>query len=172
MKTDTITTIQNRHRKVKPTEVLWGAWVDFAGYDEETKSYDFEGIYDTISKKGKEDFPFIVDLKLVMQCQADVAEFNQEYVITLDFIGRYGIKHIFKVDRELPVYESDIPYRWYEYYEFNNILIPEPDYYELLISIEKQFEQRIPLWVVAPKMILIDEETGSTTEMWPEDLDI
>jgi len=165
----TMTTEELLYSKAKPMDVLWGAWAKQVKLNERQGSIDIIGIYDTIHKEKKGDFPLVVDLQAILTYQANRAEFEETYQITFDFIDMYGVNKLFSLTRRMTVPSGDIPLRWYESYRFDNIEIREPDYYELLVSVDRQFKQRIPLWVIAPKMIILDLEKDSTTELWPED---
>jgi len=153
-------------------DVLWGTWVKQVNYNpnqDNGEGIDIIGAYDTISKKVKNDFPFTIDLELILACQADQTEQEQTYHITLDFIDRFGINHLFVLTKSITIPSGDMPLRWYESYAFNDVLITEPDYYELQVLVARQFKQRIPLWIIAPKVVIYDPEKDSTTELWPED---
>jgi hypothetical protein len=47
--------------------------------------------------------------------------------------------------------------------------IIEPRQYSLSILVERQQKHAIPLWVISPKGITIDDGNGIVTEFWPED---
>jgi len=149
-------------------DILWGAWVREIILNEKGQLADIIGIYDEIWKEKKGDFPFFTDLRVVLACQAEVAEFHQTFKATLNIIDLAGIS-ILSVEELISINEGDSPFRWYVTYEFKDVEIPEPGYYELSILIEGQFKQRIPLWVITPKMIIHDPEKDSITESWPED---
>ena len=151
-------------------EVLWGAWVKQVKLDDSQRSIDIIGSYDLIYKKKKSDFPFITDLQVILAYHvANRTEVEQTYQITFDFADRFGVVHPFILTQEITVPSGDLPLRWYETYMFNNVQIREPEYHELQVLIERQFKQRIPLWVIAPKVMIYDPEKDSTTELWPED---
>jgi hypothetical protein len=134
----------------KPMEVLWGAWAQRVNFDEEQHTVDIIGVYDEIWKYHKSDFPLNMDLQVILAYQANRAEFKHTYKLTLDFIDRFADNHLFLSTQKLIVYSGDEPFRWYETYMLRNIEIREPDYYELLVSIDRRFTQRIPLWVLMP----------------------
>ena len=171
MNTTTMTTKQPIIR-TEPMEALWGAWTKQVVFRPKHGSIDITGIYDNIHKEKKNDFPFTVDLRVIIAFQADKAEIENTYKIKLDLIDRYAINHLFILQKEVTVFDGDVPIRWYESYYFENVEFREPDYYELLVSIDNQFKQRIPLWVTAPKLMMLDLDKDITTEMWPEDSDL
>jgi len=149
-------------------DILWGAWATEVIRDAERQIKDIIGIYDEIWKERKADFPFRTDLLAVWACQAEVAEFGRTHQITLNIIDVAG-NSLCSVNDQLTVGRGDTPYRWYETSEFPSVEIEEPGYYELSILVDKQVRHCIPLWVIAPKMMILDPERDSTTEMWPED---
>ena len=150
-------------------DVLWGAWVKQVTYDEQSRTFSFEGIYDTIYKREKFDYPFYTDLLVVLACQASPAEYDRTFNITLDLVDDDAINHLVTQDEQITVPRGDSPQRWYEEFELKSVEIREPGQYSLSILIENQQKHAIPLWVVSPKMMIIDEEKDITTELWPED---
>lgn len=174
MNTTTIAVKQPLIRKTKRMNVLWGAWIK--GVEDnpsELYAFDVVGIYDHIHKKKKADFPFVVDLQIVLACRVtDHSEFGRIYKLTFDFHDRFGINKIFIMEDQIMAYEGDLPVQIYETYKFNNVTIKEPDFYNLSVLIDGYFVLSIPLWITAPKMTIFeDAEKGITTELWPEDYD-
>lgn len=166
------TTISNTEpiRRLEAMDVLWGAWVKQVKFSKH--STDILGVYDEIWLKGKTDLPLITDLNLVLAFNvANTAELGQDYEITLDLGDKFGIYHPFKTMYYITVPEGDLPVRWYQPFNFENVLIREPNLYFLNVSIERQFKLAIPLWVIARKVMMYDPEKDSTTEFWPEDWD-
>ncbi len=168
MNTDTIPT-KTLYYRVKSMDILWGAWVKQVTYFSQPESMNIEGIYDTISKKQKSDFPFTADLRVILSCQASVAEHERMYQITLEIVDLDAISRIFSLEHEVIVASSDSPNRWYEDFELANVEIKEPGYYELNVLVDHQFKQRVPLWITAPKMYILDDVNDVKTELWPED---
>ena len=164
--TNTITTRYTTN-KTNTMDVLWGAWAKQINHAND--SVDIMGIYDEIWKEKKSDFPFLVNLLLVLAYQADKSEIEQTYQVTLTMVDRFGIDILFSEVFPITVFQGDMPLRWYESYWLNNVEIREPDYYELNVLISRQFKQRIPLWILAPKMTLLDSDYHITKEIWPED---
>jgi hypothetical protein len=152
-------------------DVLWGAWIKDAKYNDENRTFDFTGIYDQIWKDKKSDFPFVINLMAVLNIEASIVEFNKTYQITLEIIDLDAHHRLYTSTENLIVESGDTPFRWYDLYLFENIEFKEPGYYELSISINQQFKQRIPLWIIAPKLMLWEPEKDITTEMWPDDYD-
>ena len=150
-------------------DVLWGAWVKQVNFGRE--SIDISGIYQVIWKEKKGDFPFIIDLHVILAYEALQAECDKKLNTTVEIIDQDAINRIFQRNFYITVPQGDMPLRWYEDYVFENVEIREPGYYELIIFIENQCKQRVPLRVVAPKMMIIDEKNDIKTELWPEDLE-
>ena len=173
MNTITIATRKPFLHRAKPMDVLWGAWIkDFRDDPSGFRAFDIIGIYDIISKKGKADFPFVVDLRVVLAYRVtDESEFGRIYKLTFDFRDRFGVNQVFKMEDQINASEGDIPVQVYETYEFKNVTIKEPDLYKLSVLLDGHFVLSIPLWVIAPKMTLWDTEKDITTELWPEDYD-
>lgn len=162
-------------KATKPKEwrmqVMWGAWVKKAIIRRKHPfTVDIQGIYEQIWKHEKADFPFSVDLTLLLVYQiTNRAEFGQVYKLALDFRDKYGIDCLFRSIQPMQLPEGDLPVRWYETYAINNVVIKQPDDYAMNIYINQEFKQLIPLWVIAPKVMTWDDATGTTTEMWPEE---
>ncbi len=155
-------------------DVLWGAWVkELRDNPSDLRAFDVIGIYDTIHKKGKPDFPFTTDLQIVLAYRVtDSSEFGQIYQLTFDFRDQFGVNQIFKMNDQIIAYEGDIPVQLYETYEFKNVTIKEPDFYKLSVLLDGHFILYIPLRINAPKMVIVeDAERQITTELWPEDYD-
>ena len=159
----TIDRIHTSHKREKPMDVLWGAWIEDFNVNEDN-SLDITGIYDEIYKKKKADYPFTIDLQVVVAYRVtDPSERGHIYNLTFDFRDQYGAIHIFEMNDQIIVPEDDIPHTFYESYEFKDIEIKEPDLYMLAILLDKHIKLPIPLWIVSPK-------AGSfNTEMWFED---
>jgi hypothetical protein len=169
-----ITTIATKKRLVhrtKPMEILWGAWIKgLKQNSRELNAFDIIGIYSDIHKEGKTDFPFVVDLQVVLAYRVrDVAEFGQIYQLTFDFRDKNGVKQIFKMNDQIIAYEGDIPVELYETYCFRNVEIKDPDFYRLNIYLDRRFTFFIPLRITAPKRIIDDVDNDIITELWPED---
>ena len=134
------------------------------GIDPDSKAH---GV--AIYKDKKSDYPFYTDVLVVLACQASPAEYNRVFDTTLDLIDEDAINHLITQNERITVPSGDSPQRWYEEFELKAIEIREPGQYSLSILIENQQKHAIPLWVVSPKMMIIDEEKDITTELWPED---
>lgn len=169
MDIDKIKQIKSAYDKVKTMDVLWGAWVKQTTYDEQSRTYSFEGIYDTIYKDKKADYPFYIDLLVILACQASPAEYDRTFTATLDLIDDDAINHLAIQDEQITVPSGDSPQRWYEDFELKGVEIREPGQYSLSILIENQQKHAVPLWVVSSKMLITDEENDVTTELWAED---
>jgi hypothetical protein len=153
-------------RKTESMEVLWGAWIKQARFHRKQRAIDIVGIYDEIWKEGKSDFPFITDLQVILAFRVvDIVEVGQTYEITFDLRDKYGIEQLLSNIQKIIVPDGDFPLWWYDTFPLSNVLIREPGLYGLSISIERQFKQHIPLWVLAPKVMMID----NGAEMWIED---
>ncbi len=153
-------------------DVLWGAWIKGIKDDpSELNAFNIIGIYDRIHKKGKAGFPFTVDLQVIFAYRVtDSSEFGQIYQLIFDFRDKFGVNEIFKMEDQIIAYEGDIPVQLYETYNFNNITINEPDLYKLSVKLDRHFVLSVPLWITAPKMIIVeDAKRNITTELWPED---
>ena len=155
--------------KTTVMDILWGAWVKQVAYDEQLRTYNFEGIYDTIYKDKKSDYPFYISLRVILACQAHPSEYDQTFKVLLDLIDYDAINHLVTQDEMIEVPRGDSPQRWYEDYELKDIEVEEPGYYQLSVLVENQEKQIVPLWVVCPKGITWDEENGTVTEFWAED---
>ncbi len=153
-------------RKTESMEVLWGAWIKQAKFHKKQQAIDVVGIYDEIWKEGKSDFPFITDLQVILAFRVvDRVEVGQTYQIAFDLRDEYGIEQLFYDTQKIVVPDGDFPLWWYDIFPLRNMLIREPGLYGLSISIERQFKQHIPLWILAPKVIRVDDGA----EMWIED---
>jgi hypothetical protein len=150
-------------------DVLWGAWIKQVNFDQWQRLADLIGIYDMIHKEKKSDFPFISDLHVILAYEASLAECTKSFKITLEIIDLDATHRIFELNGEITVPQGDMPLRWYEYYVLENVIIREPGYYELSVSIDGQSKQRVPLWVTAPKLWIMDGDI--TTEMWDDDFE-
>jgi len=148
-------------------DVLWGAWIRQINLDQHQQLVDIIGIYHIIHKENKSDFPLITDLHVILAFEATLAECTKTFKITLEIIDLDATHRIFELNGEIVVPEGDMPLIWYEDYVLENVIIREPAYYELSVSIDNQFKQRVPLWVTAPKMWIMNGDI--TTEMWGED---
>jgi len=168
MNTTTITTKELCNR-ARPMDVLWGAWAKYIKLDERQQSIDIGGIHNEIWKRAKSDFPFITDLWAIVAYEASTAEYDGVFQITLEIIDLDAMHRIFSIEYGMTVPSGDSPFRWYADYELKNVEIKESGYYELSILVDGQFKQRIPLWVIAPKGSIENEEDGVTIEFWAED---
>jgi hypothetical protein len=165
----TIDRINTSHKREKYMDVLWGAWVTEFKYNSEVYTgIDIIGAYDVIVKEKKNDFPFSIDLKAVIALQASVSEYKHAFNLALEIID-LDSSILFEDKEYLEVPEGDSPMRWYEYFEFNNVLIRKEGYYELSILVNQEQKQRIPLWVTVSKLSIIDEKNDVDIEMYPED---
>jgi hypothetical protein len=167
MNTTTITRTETI-KKTGTMEVLWGAWAKNVRFNEQQRSTDIEGIYEQIFKDKRSDFPFIVDLLAVLHFEASIAEQDRTYQVALEIIDLDATTRILTDTEEIVVPKGDSPLRWYETFEIKNVEIQEPGYYELSILIDRQFKQRIPLWVLAPKRLTYDPISDSTTKSWSQ----
>lgn len=168
----TIDRIHTSHieERPEPMDVLWGAWVKKCKYSPETDTYDFVGIYDRIVKDGKRDFPFKVDLQLIVAYRVlDPIERGQIYPLTFDFKDKTAIIEIFKMNDQVAVPKWDMPIHFYQNYIFKDIEIQDTNLYYLTISLDGRYKLAVPLLVDAPKMMIYDPEEDSTKEMWAED---
>lgn len=153
-------------------DILWGAWAKEVTYGDDLLVRDIKGIYNTIWKKAKSDFPFSADLHVILVYQASRVEWNRAFKITLEIIDQDAITRIFATDVNIIVPQGDMPLRWYEDYEFKNVIIEQPGYYELNISIERQYNQHVPLWIEAPKKQIISGDGREISPyLWSEDLE-
>jgi hypothetical protein len=169
MNTTTIATEKPIQRE-EAMDVLWGAWVKQVRFHRQTYSVDVLGIYEVIEKEKKADFPFLVDLKAVFAFSvANEVELGQSYTLSFDLTDKYAVYHPFTMNQQISVPKGDLPMRWYQPFTFSNVLIKEPVVHYLYVSIERQFKFSMPLWILAPKLMVIDDERDITTEMWPED---
>lgn len=149
----------------RPMDVLWGAWIKQARI---TRDYtDIIGIYDTIWKKKRSDFPLSVDLRVIVAYEASQVESEREFPLTLEIMD-VDATPLLRYDTTVTPQVGDTPHRWYEEYEFKGVVIKEPAYYQLSILINQEEKQRIPLWVIAPKKLTWDPENDSTTVEWSE----
>jgi len=122
-------------------EVLWGAWVKKVTREKEPPySIDINGIYDTINKHVKGDFPFTINLKVILAFEAQASEQERIFKCTLRIID-LDARDIFAINDQIAIPNGDIPLRWYEDYEFNDVLFREPGYYELSILINDEQRQ-------------------------------
>ena len=169
MNIDTMTKTLLVHRE-EQMDVLWGAWVKQIEFDEWNQPESITGIYDTIWKEKKSDFPFITDLHVVLAYEAAMSESDKIFKVTLEIIDLDATNRIFLTEDNIVIPKGDIPLRWYKDYIFEGVIVREPNYYELSISIEQQYKQHIPLWIIAPKAIVIDEENDITTDVEFQDL--
>jgi hypothetical protein len=152
----------------KRMDVLWGAWAKQIRLEEKQDSVDIIGIYENIWKPQRSDFPLTIDLQAIVAYQAYPSESNKIFKLTLTIVD-IDASPIFSQDEVLTLSEViDTPYRWFEKYEFRNVVIKEPHYYELSILINQEQKQVIPLWVIAPKQITWNPADDSTTEEWAE----
>lgn len=173
MNTITISSRELFPRRIesKSMDILWAAWVtDFAENHTVPSGIDIVGIYDAIDKNGKADFPFTVDLKIVLAYRVmNSVDFNQIYPISFDFRDQWGANIIFQMNDQLKIIEGTIPVQLYESYKFNKVTIREPGLYWLSILINGRVETTIPLRVIADRLSVIDLKRGIDIEMWPED---
>ena len=149
-------------------DVLWGAWATIVVI-ENGYLKDIEGVYDTISKGGKKDFPFITDLRLIVCYQSYAVEYAREFVITLEMQDLDG-SVLFSTENTIQGASKDTEIRWYEHYLLEGITFNQPGYYELNVLVNGERRQHVPLWIHANKGILINEEEDSIKEMWAEDI--
>jgi len=157
-------------QRIKPMEVLWGAWVREAIYHDEQDTWDFIGIYDYIRKHKRSDFPLTVNLQAVIAYQASVSESKRKFQLVLEILDLD--KPIFSIIEDLKLVEfADPSIRWYETYKVENVIIREPGEYYLYILIDNQEKHRIPLRIEADKALIYNWEEDSTKEIWAEDLD-
>jgi len=148
-------------------EVLWGAWVRRLVFSEHDELINIEGIYDVISKKVKADFPFLVDLQVVLAFKKYRAEEGRNFEISLEMRDMDGLT-IISDNTTITVPEADNKV-WYEGYEFKAVEITRPGYYELWVLVSGEQRQTVGLWVTAPKTTVYDPERDITTELWSED---
>ena len=157
--------MQEVYHKEKPMDVLWGAWVK--GIRLARNSVDIVGIYDEIGKGGKSDFPFKANLKVVLAYQAYPSEFGRTFKVTLNLIDLDGRPlYDFTTRCLAPTLIGESKIRWYESYELKGVVIRDVGYYELGVLVNGEQKQNVPLWVLAPKMVIWNREDDSTTEKW------
>ena len=150
-------------------EVLWGAWVKHTELGRRGQDIDVIGIYDEIWRKNKTDYPFSIDLQVIIAFQSYLSESNREFTMTLEVVNASG-QIIYTRDELLCMPETlDATVQWYESYKLDGIRINEPGEYQLSILINGEVKRIVPLHVIATKMVIYDPEKDSTTEMWPED---
>ena len=149
-------------------DVLWGAWATIVLIDD-GRLQGIEGVYDTISKGGKWDFPFTTDLRLIVCYQSYAVEYAREYEITLEMQDLDGAS-LFNSKEVVQGASVDTEVRWYEHYLLENVTFNQPGYYELNILVNDERRQHVPLWIHANRGILINEEEDSVKEMWVEDM--
>lgn len=157
------------HGEVDVMRVLWGAWAKEIVYDEEADEYSFIGIYDTIHKEKRSDYPFYTDLMVVIAYYAPVAEYGLPFDITLSLINYDASYQLFKQQDTIVVPQGDSPNRWYEWFELQGVGFDNPGQYSLSVLVNNREEHSIPLWVVSPKGVTWDEKRGTKTEFWAED---
>ncbi len=150
-------------------DVLWGAWAKEVHYDEHGNLTDIIGIYDTIYRGSKSEFPVILDLCVVLACEAYNEENDQVFALTLEMVDTDTISRLVRTTRDIKVPHNGDPIRWYETATFDAITIRVPSRYYLSASVERQLKHRVPLDIVAPKMYLIDDFGDITAEFWGED---
>jgi len=149
-------------------DVLWGAWARQVILAR--NSLDIMGIYDEIWKKGRSDFPFEVDLNLILSYQAYPSEFEKTKEITMSMLDIDASELLsYSFDLEVPAMYGESKIRWYEDYELTKVKIKEPGYYELGILINGEQKQNVPLWVIAPKKSTWNPDDASTFEEWAEE---
>lgn len=171
MNVDTMANITPIKHGVNTLDVLWGAWVKNIRYSEERRTWDFMGIYDTIWKQNKGDFPFTTELKFIISYQASIAEAKGKFKLSLELLDLD--KPIFSITQDLVLPEFlDADIRWYQDYKLENVIIKEPRQYWLYILVDGQEKHNIPLYVSVPKeTIIMDMENDVKVELWPEDHD-
>ena len=148
-------------------DILWGAWATVVMIvDGELQGLD--GVYTTIIKGGKGDFPFTTDLRLVVCYQSYAVEFGRDFAIILEMQDLDG-RCMASISETVQGASADTETRWYEHYLLN-VTFNRPGYYELNVLVNGERRQHIPLWVNANRGILIDEEEDSVKEMWVEDM--
>jgi hypothetical protein len=152
-------------------DILWGAWVKQVDYDEQARAYSFIGVFDTIYKEHKAEYPFYVDLLAILACQASPAKYNQTFGVTFDLIDEDAINHLVTQDEIITVPAGDSPQRWYEQFELKRVEIDEPGQYSLSMLVEHQQKHAIPLWVISPKGMTVDDGKGIVKEFWAEDFE-
>jgi len=154
---------------IKPMDVLWGTWAKHIKLNEAKQLVDLTECYESIHKEGKKDFPFTVDLQVLIAYQSKLSESNQEFRVSLDIIDDIG-QYVHSEDRQIVVPEAvDTLIRWYESYIFSDVKIIEPRYHQLSILINGEEKHVIPLYIFGHKITILDSEKDSTTEMWYED---
>lgn len=156
-------------------DVLWGAWVRQVVFDEQHRTTDILGIYDEIWKRRKSDFPFSVNLNVILSYQAYPSEYEKTKEVSFsmhDIDASELFSYSFML--QVPALYGDSKIRWYESYDLSNIVIKEPGYYELGILVNGEEKQNIPLRVIAPKMVDLDKLINHDIyeERWIEDKDI
>lgn len=159
--------------KTKPMNVMWGAWLKEATYDQDSREYTFKGIYDVIFKRNKDDYPFTTDLLIVLALQSFPIESGKSYDLQLAIQDLDG-SILFSLDDKIQMPETDNSQeRWYISYELNDAVIEQPGYYELNVIINQESRHQIPLWVISPKVVdltkLLEEDIYE--ERWWEDFD-
>jgi hypothetical protein len=167
--------IHTSYKREKPMDVLWGAWVKQVVYsDSLPETIDIKGIYDTIRKNKKSDYPFSMNLQVVLVYQAHLSESGKDYNISLgmidiDAVPLLSIEDIITV----PEFSDERVIRWYQDYKFHSVVIKQPGYYELSISVNNEHRQHIPLLVDSPKAVDMDKliKYDIYEERWIEDVD-
>lgn len=151
-------------------EVLWGAWARDIFYKPNSNEISILGIYDTISKNGKKDFPFTTNLLVVVAYRTYPIEYSQTFKITLKMLD-LDMTPIFSQDEQIKVPTID-ELTWYESYQLNNIEIQQPGNYELDVLVNDDRKQYFPLHVCADRITILDLENDSYEEKWLEDTDL
>ncbi len=167
MNTTTITSEIPKGR-IRPMDVLWGAWVKNVKIDQRQQSIDIIGIYDEIRRGGRSDFPFTIDLLAIVAYEASLSEANKTFQLTLEILDLD--KPIFSITEDLILPNFlDAKIRWYQDYYIENVVIREPSDYLLYILVNGQEKQTIPLHVYGLQAIKYDYVRDATTKMWEED---
>ena len=161
--------IRHPEKKVNIMDIPWGAWVNELKYDEQSNTYDVMGIYDTITRAHKSDYPFHIDLRVALACYATPAERDLSFKVTLLLTDMDAIVHLYKAEGQLEVPEGDIPKWWYEAFDLEAVEFAEPGRYFLHVLIDNQEKQSIPLWIEGNTGIAWDDENRTETKFWAED---
>lgn len=170
MNTTTIATKQPFQR-IRPMDVTWAAWVRDINYNPEQHTWDFIGIYDTISKHNKSDFPFSVDLQLIVSYTAKLPESKKTFNLKLEILDLD--KPIFSIEENIVLPEFlDKDIQWYQDYKIENVVFKEPGDYFLYILVDNQEKQSVPLHIHVPKAVNMDKfmKYSIYEERWIEDL--
>jgi hypothetical protein len=147
--------------------VLWGAWAKEVRPSSKVNELSILGIYDTIWKGGKSDFPFSETLLAVVAYRSYPVDYRKTFKVTLqmnDLDGSPLFYHDIRV--ETPLLDELV---WYQTYEVK-IDIQEPGTYELNILINDDRKQYITLNVIGHRARILNLEEDSYEEKWLEDI--